>query len=156
VVDRELGAKEMMTLTEFANQLEASIATIKPRLEIGLDKVGTLAQTLAAEYPGHYQPGWAPLAASTLRDKEKKGFPVPSPLLRTGEMAGSYRKELVPEALAVVVGSPEKVALWQEMGTSRIPPRPVLSLAMRNAIPYAKEVFAGIAVAVLSGKALFK
>jgi len=63
---------------------------------------------------------------------------------------------LVPEALAVGVGSPEKVALWQEMGTSRIPPRPVLSLAMRNAIPYAKEVFAGIAVAVLSGKALFK
>lgn len=143
----------MMSLKEFAAMLEASVATVVPRLEIGLDKVGTLAQTLAAEYPGHYQPGWAPLAESTLKDKADKGFPVPSPLKRTGEMAESYKKELDLAGLAVAVGSPELKALWQEMGTSRgIPPRPVCEPALRNSLPYAADVFGEIAMSLLTGK----
>ncbi|NPU23934.1 hypothetical protein [Bradyrhizobium denitrificans] len=146
----------MITLTEFEAQLRAAIVSVKPRLEIGLDKVGSLALSLAAEYPGHYQPGWAPLAESTLKDKTAKGFAVPSPLKRTGQMAASFAKELVPTELTVVIGSPEKVALWQEMGTSRIPPRPVAAKAMRNAIPYAADVFGEIAVALLMGKALYR
>jgi hypothetical protein len=147
----------MKSLTEFEAQLRAAIATVVPRLEIGLDKVGTLAVTLAAEYPGHYQPGWKPLAESTLKDKAAKGFPVPSPLLRTGEMAHSYAKELALGELAVVVGSPEKVALWQEMGTSRgIPPRPVCALAMQNSLPYAADVFGQTAIALLTGKAIYR
>jgi hypothetical protein len=142
----------MKTFAEFADQLEAAIATVVPRIEIGLDKVGTLALTLSVEYPGHYQPGWPALAESTLADKEAKGFPVPSPLKRTGAMAESYRKELVPTELAVVVGSEDKVALWQEMGTSRIPPRPVVGLAMQNSLPYAADVFGEITVSLLTGK----
>lgn len=145
----------MMSLAEFERHLVTAIASVRPRLEIGLEKVGTLAVTLAAHYPGEYQPGWAPLAESTIKDKEAKGYPIPSPLKRTGEMAESYRKELVPSELAVVVGSPEKKALWQEMGTSRgIPPRPVSGLAMQNSLPYAADVFGEVAVAVLTGKAL--
>jgi hypothetical protein len=142
----------MMTLTELEAVLSRSLREVVPRLEIGLDKVGTLAQTLAAHYPGEYQPGWAPLAESTLRDKEAQGFPVPSPLRRTGEMAESYAKELVASELAVVVGSPEKKALYQEMGTSRMPPRPVVTKAMQNALPYAADVFGHVAVALLSGQ----
>ncbi len=146
----------MITLTEFEAQLRAAIESVKPRIEIGLDKFGSLALSLAAEYPGHYQPGWAPLAESTLRDKAAKGFAVPSPLKRTGQMAASFAKELVPTELTVVIGSPEKVALWQEMGTSRIPPRLVAALAVRNALPYAADVFGHIAIALLTGKALYR
>lgn len=142
----------MKTLAEFADQLEAELRSVTVRLEVGLDKVGTLAQTLAAEYPGHYQPGWPKLAESTLADKAAKGFAVPSPLKRTGEMAESYRKELEPAELAVVVGSEEKKALWQEMGTSHIPPRPVVATAMQNSLPYAADVFGEIAVSLLAGK----
>jgi hypothetical protein len=143
----------MMTLKELEVMLQASLTTVVPRLEIGLDKVGTLAQTLAAEYPGHYQPGWAPLAESTLKDKADKGFAVPSPLKRTGDMAASYKKELELAELAVVVGSAEKKALWQEMGTSRgIPPRPVCEPALKNSLPYAADVFGEIAVSLLTGK----
>ena len=29
---------------------------------------------------------WAPLAASTIADKQQHGFPTPKPLLRTGEL----------------------------------------------------------------------
>lgn len=145
----------MMSLEAFAGELEKAITTLKPKLEIGLDRVGELAETLAASYPGHYQPGWKPLAESTLKDKAEKGFAVPSPLKRTGDMAGSVQRELHLEELAVVVGSKDKVALWQEMGTSRgIPPRPFIALGMMNALPFAKETFGKVAVSVLTGKAL--
>ena len=146
----------MMTLTEFADMLEVGLRTATPRLEIGLDNVGELAETLAGTYPGHYQAGWAPLAAATIADKEARGFPVPSPLKRTGEMAESYKRELLPADLAVVVGSPEEKALWQELGTSRMPARPVVALAMASALPHAHEVFGEIAVSILTGKALLR
>jgi hypothetical protein len=147
----------MMTLAEFAAQLQRSLATVKPRLEIGLDKVGALAETLAAKYPGTYQPGWVPLAESTIKDKQDNGWPVPSPLKRSGDMAASYKKEIDLAGLAVAVGSPEVKALWQEMGTSRgIPPRPVCAMALKNSLPYAADTFGEIAVSILSGKALFK
>jgi len=147
----------MMTFNEFAAQLERGLTTVRPRLEIGLDKVGALAETLAASYPGEYQPGWRELAVSTIKDKEAGGWPVPSPLKRTGDMAASYKKELDVAALELVVGSNEVKALWQEMGTSRgIPPRPVCEPALKNSLPYAADVFGEIAVSVLSGKALFK
>lgn len=143
----------MMTLKELDAMLVASLRTATVRIEVGLDKVGSLAESLAASYPGTYQPGWAPLAESTIKDKQDKGFPVPSPLKRTGDMAASYKKELDLPALAMVIGSPEKKALWQEMGTSRgIPPRPVCALAVKNSLPYAGDVFGEIAVSLLTGK----
>ncbi len=51
--------------------------------------------------------------------------------------------------LEVVVGSNDLRALWQELGTSRIPPRSFLGLAMENALPIAEEIFGKIAVTVL-------
>jgi hypothetical protein len=143
----------MMSLKELEAMLAASLRTTTVRLEVGLEKVGALAQSLAAEYPGHYQPGWAPLAESTIKDKQNKGFPVPSPLKRTGDMAASYRKEVDLAELEMVIGSPEPKALWQEMGTSRgIPPRPVCEPALKNSLPYAADVFGEIAVSLLTGK----
>ena len=55
-----------MTTEQFEQALRASIKTVRPRLEIGLDKVGELAATMAASYPGHYQTGWPQLAESTI------------------------------------------------------------------------------------------
>jgi hypothetical protein len=126
----------MMDLKQLAVMLERSLTRVHPEVAIGLDKVGQLAESLAAELPGHYQPGWPTLAESTIRDKEAKGFPVPSPLKRTGEMAGSYRKEVDPVGLEMVIGSPEPKALWQGLGTSRgIPPRPVCEPALKRSMP---------------------
>lgn len=145
----------MMELKEFAAVLERSIATITPQLEVGVDRVGALAQTLAAEYPGYYQRGWKELAESTIEDKMEKGFPVPYPLLRTGEMRDSVQREMDLSELAVAVGSRSKIALYQEMGTSRgIPPRPFLALGIQNALPFAREVFGRIATSLLTGRLL--
>jgi hypothetical protein len=139
----------MMTTEQFEEALTTSISTIRPRLEIGLDKVGELAQTMAAAYIGHYQPGWAPLAESTIADKAAHGFAVPAPLLRTGEMRDSIKRELDPVGLEVVVGSNDLKALWQELGTSRIPPRSFLGSAMLHSLPFAEETFGAIAVKIL-------
>lgn len=142
----------MMSLDEFAAALEDMRDEAPIKLAIGLEKIGELAKTLAAEYPGTYQRGWAPLAESTLRDKERQGYPTPSPLLRTGEMAASYEKAVDPVELEVTIGSEDPVALYQEMGTSKMPPRPVVSLALQNSLPYAKDTLVEIAKAIVTDK----
>jgi len=87
----------------------------------------------ARSEPGEYQrgagpfPSWQPLAQSTLDDKARGGWPSPSPLLRTGEMAASYEKSV--GATVAYVGSNDDKAVWQEFGTSKIPPRSVIGIA---------------------------
>jgi hypothetical protein len=142
----------MITPEEFEKALSAQIKTVRPRLEIGLDKVGELASTMAAAYIGTYQQGWPALAQSTIKDKEAQGFEVPDPLLRTGEMRDSIRHEVDPITLELVVGSDDKRALWQELGTVRIPPRSFLGLALEHSMPFAEETFGKIAVKILTEK----
>lgn len=139
----------MMTIEQFEQALSAQIKTVRPRLEIGLDKVGELASTMAAAYVGTYQQGWPALAESTIKEKAAAGFEVPAALLRTGEMRDSIRHEVDPVLLEVVVGSNDKRALYQELGTVRIPPRSFLGLALEHSMPFAAETFGKIAVTVL-------
>jgi hypothetical protein len=142
----------MMTTEQFEAELAAEIKIIRPRLAIGLDEIGELASTMAAAYIGTYQQGWPQLAESTITSKAAAGFAVPDPLLRTGEMRDSIKHEVDPILLEVVVGSNDKRALFQELGTSRIPPRPFLSLAMTQSMPFAAETFGKIAVKILTEK----
>ena len=138
-----------MTSEEFEAALAASIKTIKPRLEIGLDKVGELAATMAVHYLGTYQEGWAPLKPETIARKATGD----SPLLETGKMRDSISHYVNPFSVVmeVVVGSTDKHAVFQEQGTSRIPPRPFLSLAMKHALPFAEETFGAIAIKIIKG-----
>jgi hypothetical protein len=144
----------MKSLDEFERELELAIKTVRLRLEIGLAKIGALAEPLAVNYIGHEMSEWAPLAPSTIDDKSSKGYPVPYPLLRTGEMRDSIRMEVSPDVLEMVLGATDEIAVYQEMGTSKIPPRPFLALAMKNTLPYAGDVFGEIAVSLLTGRKL--
>ena len=40
---------------------------------------------------------WPPLAESTIRDKQRHGFPTPKPLLRTGEMRDNVESTVVSD-----------------------------------------------------------
>lgn len=87
------------------------------------------AKSLIGEYQGAAGPfgAWADLADSTLADKAAKGFGVPDPLLRTGEMRDSI--EHTVRGRSGHVGSDNDKAVWQTFGTSRIPPRDFLGHA---------------------------
>lgn len=82
---------------------------------------------------GTYQPAvgpfaaWAPLAESTEAEKSRKGYPLDAPLLRDGTLRASYQADV--EGGDAVIGSTSDIALWQEVGTVRIPPRAVLGPA---------------------------
>jgi hypothetical protein len=97
--------------------------------------------------------GWAPLATSTIRDKEAKGSAIPRHCFAPARCATPSKKNLTHFGLEVAVGSKEIKALWQEMGTSRgIPPRSFLGQAMNNSLLFAAETFGKIAVSIQTGK----
>lgn len=122
--------------------------TCRPALEATLAAEMEHLAAEAAEYPGHGTGMWRALAASTLADKIKRGFPVPSPLLRTGELQGSIRGEA--DGLIGVVGSTDPVAVYHEFGTKNMPPRPIYKYVMYHNMPHLEEVFGALAVRLLT------
>ncbi len=121
--------RNFQSLSALAAHLEGVAARIPPAEHVALEEIGQRVQTVARGKIGNEQAGWAPIAASTLADKERHGYPVPSPLLRTGALKESISHEV--KGNEVAIGSPEMDALWQELGTSRgIPPRSFLGSSM--------------------------
>jgi hypothetical protein len=97
-------------------------------------------QKRAKELIGSYKnPAWPQLAESTQADRERQGFPADEPLLRTGELRDSIGAfvEMHGAGGRAVVGSNDPVAEWQELGTSRIPPR---SFLLAAALDSEKEI----------------
>lgn len=142
----------MMEFGELAKMLERSADRCRPALEADLVKIGGLTQAMAAEYIGHELPEWKPLAASTIEQKRRLGFAgqvsATDPLLRTGALRDSIKVE--HEGLEMAVGSALKEAAYQEVGTSRVPPRPYLALAAVRSLDYAGEKLGETAVSLLT------
>jgi hypothetical protein len=92
---------------------------------------------------------WAPLAASTIADKAAHGFKTPAPLLRTGEMRDSI--EYVVHGNEGAVGSNSEIAVYQELGTSHIPPRSFLVSSAIASEDRIHRMAGAAAVAALSG-----
>ena len=122
-----------MTLEEWAELLRGAATRVLPALEQVVEETVIYAAVLAKGKIGVQQEDWAPLAASTIADKRTLGFSGPyySPLLREGEMQDSISFET--NYLTGLMGSDDKVAYWQEFGTSKMPPRPFIGPAMREA-----------------------
>lgn len=71
---------------------------------------------------------WEPLAESTVADRVAKGYTPNDPLLREGVLRDSI--EVETHGNEAVVGSADEVALYQEVGTEHILPRPFLGPAL--------------------------
>lgn len=88
-----------------------------------LEQAGQILEDAVKAKIGEYQPGWPPLSPSTI---ERKG--QDTPLLETGELRESIHHIVIdtPNGGDVYVGSDNDKALWHELGTRHIPPRPFL------------------------------
>jgi len=77
---------------------------------------------------GTYDYDWTQLTDATQKDREQQGFPANEPLLRTGELKSSIGYTILSETEAEV-GSNSDIAVFQELGTIRIPSRSFLAAA---------------------------
>ncbi len=75
---------------------------------------------------------WPALAESTVAEKSRAGYTgrisATDPLYRTGELRASISYSV--QGQAVILGTTDPIAPYQENGTSRIPPRPFISATM--------------------------
>lgn len=116
------------TLDEFAHFFTAEIAAhrVKEANAVALETVAKMIEAEAKRAIGTYLFDWPQLSEATQADRERKGFAPNEPLLRTGEMRDSISHQIIEPGKLAEVGSTSDVALYQEMGTSTIPPRPFL------------------------------
>lgn len=89
------------------------------KLGEGLEEAARVVETEAKRVIGTYDYNWPPLAELTLKRKA-----ADTPLLETGAMRNSISH--VVEGKSAFVGSNSEIALFQELGTVRIPPRSFL------------------------------
>lgn len=129
--------REFSSLSQFGLYLATLEIAEAIALHKGLERVAKLVENTAKNEIGFYQSAigpfqdWAPLADSTEEEKSRLGYATNAPLLRTGEMRDSIKHEV--DGLDAIIGSEDDKLVWQEFGTERIPPRPVLGpAAFRN------------------------
>jgi hypothetical protein len=154
----------MITLGEAAAWYRQAADTVEAELGALVVTVTATAVERAKGYIGHEQDEWAPLSGATIEGfrhaygfwipgKRELGYSPPDyePLLRSGQMRDSI--EGVADGLTGIIGSADKVMLYQEMGTANalypIPPRPVLALALMNSVPDIVDGCGEVAVKIL-------
>ena len=129
------------SLGSFGARLVAAAGTLTVGEKRGLENAAVIVETEAKRVIGTYDYGWPALAESTLAKKS-----ADTPLLETGAMRDSI--EHVVQGRSANVGSNDDKAVWQELGTARIPARSFLGGAAAHK---GKEVADAIAKEVLTG-----
>jgi phage gpG-like protein len=82
-------------------------------------------------------PSWAPLKASTAKQKARKGYSS-APLIRTGHLRQSFRPFWDKEQAGV--GSEVRYAQYHESGTPTIPQRAMMP-SEAVAVDYAQKIY---------------
>jgi hypothetical protein len=143
---------QTLTILQFIEQLHEIRRDMEViPVAIVAKAAGMIAKQAKAQL-GHEHEMWPPLAPSTLKDKEKHGWPSPSPLLRTGAMRDSIEwsaRATHHGGAEAVVGSNDPKALWHELGTSRIPPRSFLVSSAISCEPKIVKMAARMAIAMM-------
>lgn len=124
-----------MSLLQFIGHLATFDVRLHEYTHKGLERAAVEVEHEAKRLIGHDEnpaagpfAAWQPLADSTIEEKDKLGYfgviSANDSLLRTGGMRASIEHKVeVPEA---AIGSNDNKAVWQELGTDRIPARSFL------------------------------
>ena len=151
-----------VTLDGFVALLRTLPHAVKHAEHHGLERGAKLIEQEAKDLIGTEYAGWAVLAERTVSEKEAKGqtgrISGTDPLFATGEMRATISHHV--EGHTALIGSPDQVAVYQEMGTNGssrggpIPPRPFLApAAFRKGEAAAKAIGEAVGHAV-AGKSL--
>lgn len=141
-----------LSLLDMAMRFAEREVAIHAAANAALERIATKIENTAKSEFGVYQPAigafdeWAELAESTQVERERLGFAPNDPLLRTGHLRDSIGHRVGD--LEAEIGSDSDIMVYQEFGTERIPPRPVLGpAAERNH----DAILAGLGGAVVAG-----
>lgn len=135
------------TLKEFYSHLMTSIAAVEVWGHEVLEKSGKIIEKEAKHVIGTYEYGWPQLAESTQQQRSYLGYPPNEPLLREGTMRDSIDHKV--EGNSCYIGSNNKIAVYQELGTSRIPPRSFLGgAAMAKEREIHEEISSGLYLSI--------
>jgi HK97 gp10 family phage protein len=147
---------EFNIMEAIVKMAEVALA-IEEETHKALERAATVVEAEAKASIGSYQPEagpfaeWAQLADSTLAEKEKLGYAPPdNPLLREGTLRDSIGH--VVSGHEAAVGSNSDVAVYQELGTRRMPPRSFLGGAAVRKEGEVVELLGEGAVAGLIGE----
>ena len=137
---------------DFARDLTAVTVLYESHMHKVMNDIGKMVEEEARDVIGTYRYGWPQLAQSTQEERARLGYPANEPLLREGDLRESISHEVVSHEHAVDIGSESKIAAYQELGTSRIPPRSFLRMAAEAKEPEIVEEIGGrVHIAMLEG-----
>lgn len=128
--------KELGSLADLAMALEDDMVRALEHSKKGLEKAAILLKNTCKQEIGVYQRGagpfeaWDLLADATEADKARQGYPLDAPLERTNALRASFKHEIEGDGWSAIVGSTDPVLVYHEFGTSKMPPRPVLGMAL--------------------------
>jgi hypothetical protein len=135
----------------------AELATIQRDMEelpraIVMKACAMIAKQAKAQI-GKQHEEWPPLTPETIADRVHRGFAPNQPLLRTGELRDSIEWTVQGHGSQVEgeVGSNDPRAVYHELGTSRIPPRPFLVPSAIVCEPRIVKMAARMMVSTLGG-----
>jgi phage gpG-like protein len=129
----------------FTAGLEESMRTANRAI---LEAACQAVEAEAKRVIGTYAYGWEQLAPATQAERVRLGFPANEPLLRTGELRESIQHTIIDDHHAEV-GSDSDIAVYQELGTARIPPRSFLMQAAVHEEKLIRKIAKEIWVAAL-------
>jgi HK97 gp10 family phage protein len=108
-----------------------------------VEKAALMIENSAKAELGNYQPAtgpfneWAPLTDATLKTHESYGM-GDTPLLLTGQLRDSIQHEV--SGMEAIIGTKMEIGEYQEVGTSKIPPRPFMGPAAYNNLENIKHL----------------
>jgi hypothetical protein len=143
-----------MSLLEFAAELERIAElemTNKLVIEAGCQMIQHEAKSVLGTY--NAKPTWPQLSAATQAERERKGYAPNAPLLRTGELRDSIEYTIIDHEEGQV-GSDLDIAVYQELGTSKVVPRPFLEPALKEMAPHIADLAGRLTAATVAGQGL--
>lgn len=117
------------SLLQMAERCGEMIAEIENENRKSIETAAKIVETEAKRVIGTYDYGWPQLAEATQDERERLGHTRNEPLLRTGEHIRDTIEHTIVSDEEAQIGSNSDIAVYQELGTAKIPARSFLAQA---------------------------